>query len=612
MENVFIYFLKASALIAVYFTAYYFLLRKETFFNTNRWFLLAGLFTSAILPLFFIKKTIWVEKQKVSIDDLIQYSKAQIIPKTESFTIDWNQILIAFYVVISAFLLIKVITNLVSLVKLLHNKEVIKKDKFSLVDLNEDIAPFSFFNYIVFNSDYYTNEELRSILLHEKVHSEEKHSLDVMIAKIFCIVFWFNPFMWLYKKAIIQNLEYIADQKACLQIEDKKTYQKALLKVVSHQNCLSITNHFYQSLIKKRIVMLNKNQSHKRNSWKYTVVIPVLVAFFILFQIKVIAQERESKIVEKQVDKKVVSIVIDKNSSDNDIKKDADMLKKEHNVNLKVSKIKRNSQGEITGIKVEYKDNDGNNGSMQSQSDTPIEPIHFYKESSNDGRNRIGFGKPRMELKRSHGMKRLAELNKDFDEDELERKIEKEVEEGLNKSFAWSFSDDDSKDGKSIERKIVIRKDGKNGKPEVIINGEKLDIPLADLEKMDKDFDGKFEFKSGDNGPFIFKFNDEEIMHFSPEDIERIKEDAMESSKAMEISKIHMKKMKEHMEKMRPDMERMREKMQYDKEERNIEMQKAREEMQKAREEMLKAKEEMKKAREEMEKAKSEMKTRKA
>ena len=612
MENVFIYFLKASALIAVYFTAYHFLLRKETFFNTNRWFLLAGLFTSAILPLFFIKKTIWVEKQKVSIDDLIQYSKAQIIPKTESFTIDWNQILIAFYVVISAFLLIKVITNLVSLVKLLHNKEVIKKDKFSLVDLNEDIAPFSFFNYIVFNSDYYTNEELRSILLHEKVHSEEKHSLDVMIAKIFCIVFWFNPFMWLYKKAIIQNLEYIADQKACLQIEDKKTYQKALLKVVSHQNCLSITNHFYQSLIKKRIVMLNKNQSHKRNSWKYTVVIPVLVAFFILFQIKVIAQERESKIVEKQVDKKVVSIVIDKNSSDNDIKKDADMLKKEHNVNLKVSKIKRNSQGEITGIKVEYKDNDGNNGSMQSQSDTPIEPIHFYKESSNDGRNRIGFGKPRMELKRSHGMKRLAEIHRDFDEDELERKIEKEVEEGLNKSFAWSFSDDDSKDGKSIERKIVIRKDGKNGKPEVIINGEKLDIPLADLEKMDKDFDGKFEFKSGDNGPFIFKFNDEEIMHFSPEDIERIKEDAMESSKAMEISKIHMKKMKEHMEKMRPDMERMREKMQYDKEERNIEMQKAREEMQKAREEMLKAKEEMKKAREEMEKAKSEMKTRKA
>lgn len=594
MEAVFIYFLKASALITVYFLVYHFLLRKETFFNTNRWFLLAGLFTSAILPLFFIKKTVWVEKQKVSIDDLIQYTNTQITPKTESFTINWDQLLIVFYIIISAFLLIKVVTNLASLAKLLHNKEVIKRDKFSLVDLKEDIAPFSFFNYIVFNSDYYTNEELRSILFHEKVHSQEKHSIDVLIAKLFCILFWFNPFMWLYKKAIIQNLEYIADSKACLQIENKKIYQKALLKVVSHQNCLSITNHFYQSLIKKRIVMLNKNQSHKRNSWKYTAVIPALVIFFILFQVKIIAQERENKIIEKQVDKKGVSIVIDKNSSDNDIKKNTEMLKNEHNVNLKISKVKRNSQGEITSIKVEYKDNNGNNGSMQSQSDTPIEPIHFYKEFSDDGKNRIGFGKPRMELRRSHGMKRLAELNKDFDEDELGRKIEKEVEEGLSKSFAWSFSDDDNKDGKSIERKIVIRKDGKNGKPEVIINGEKLDIPLADLEKMDKDFDGKFEFKSGDNGPFIFKFNDEEIMRFTPEDIERIKEDAMESSKAMEISKIHMKKMKEHMEKMRPEMERMREKMQYDREERNNDMQKARDEMRKAREEMEKAKVEMK------------------
>ncbi len=604
MENVFIYFLKASALITVYFLAYHFLLRKDTFFNTNRWFLLAGLFTSAVLPLFFIKKTIWIEKPEVSINDLIHYSNVPVSKINESFTINWDQILIGSYILISAFLLLKVITNLISLAKLLHNKEIIKRDQFSLVDLNEDIAPFSFFSYIVFNSNYYTNEELRSILLHEKVHSQEKHSIDVLIAKLFCILFWFNPFMWLYKKAMIQNLEYIADSKACQQIEDKKIYQRALLKVVSHQNCLSITNHFYQSLIKNRIVMLNKNQSHKRNSWKYSVVIPALVAFFISFQVKVIAQERERKIVEKQENKKIISIVIDKNSSDNDIKKDAEILKNEHDVNLKVSKVKRNSQGEITAIKVEYKDKNGNNGSMQSESDTPIEPIHFYKESNDEGKNRIGFGKPKMELRRPHSVKRLAEASKDFDEEELERKIEKEINENFEKSFAWSFSDDN--DGKSIERKIVIKKEGKNGKPEVIINGEKLDIPFPDLEKMDKDFNGKFEFKSDDNGPFIFKFNDEEMMRFSPEDIEKIKEDAMESSK------IHIKKMKEHMEKMRPDMERMREKMQYDREERNSDMQKAREEMIKAKAEMQKARDEMRKAREEMEKAKVEMKTRKA
>jgi hypothetical protein len=98
----------------------------------------------------------------------------------------------------------------------------------------------------------------------------------------------------LYKKAIIQNLEYIADKKAMSQIEDKKEYQRALLKVVTHQNSISITNQFYQSLIKKRIVMLNKNQSHKRNSLKYALIIPALIGFVVLFQIETIAQEKEN------------------------------------------------------------------------------------------------------------------------------------------------------------------------------------------------------------------------------------------------------------------------------------------------------------------------------
>ncbi|MES2811884.1 MAG: M56 family metallopeptidase, partial [Bacteroidota bacterium] len=262
METILIFFLKASTLIGVYFLAYHFLLRKETFFTTNRWFLMAGLFTSVLLPLFFIKKVIWIKRKETPFNEMVPYSEsANAIPAPETFSIDWNQIMIACYAIVVLILIIKIAVNLFSLFKLLNNKEVEKRDQFSLVDLNEDIAPFSFFNYIVYNSNYYTNDELRSILLHEKIHSQEKHSIDVMIAKLFCIVFWFNPFVWLYKKAMIQNLEYIADYKACTQIEDRKVYQKALLKVVTHQNCLSITNQFYQSLIKKRIVMLNKNQS---------------------------------------------------------------------------------------------------------------------------------------------------------------------------------------------------------------------------------------------------------------------------------------------------------------------------------------------------------------
>ena len=605
MEAFFIYLLKASVLISVYFLAYHFLLRKETFFTTNRWFLLAGLTTSAILPFYFITKTIVVERPKVSMNDIIAYSQsgAMTSPPEEAFTIDWFQLGLLAYILVSLLYFGKILANLASLFRLLYKKEVIKKEQFSLVDLDDNIAPFSFFNYIVFNSNYYTHDELQSILLHEKVHSQEKHSIDVMIAKFFCIIFWFNPFMWLYKKAMIQNLEYIADQKASQLIDDKKVYQKALLKVVTHQNCLSITNHFYQSLIKKRIVMLNKNQSHKRNSWKYALIIPALIAFVMLFQIKVIAQERE--IIQKS--QGGVYIKTDKNSSDEEMKKDAKFAKEKFGVTLKYSKVKRNRDGEITGIKIEYKDEDGQKGMTQFSGDEPIEPIYFHKT-----REKIGFGKPNEVHVFKNHRKNINPIITDIEDIEIPEMedmiVDIEIPEIPN------FSDNDEipalpKAPKMIKKSIVIKKNGKDAEPEVYINGKKMDIPLADLEKMDKDFNGKFEFKGGENGPFEFKFNDDEIFKMSREDIEKIKSDAMENSK------IHMKKMKEHMDKMRPQLERMKEdrsNFEWNSDQ-NEEMQKAREEMLKAREEMLKARDEMIKAREEMQKAKSEqLKARKA
>src|SRR5690606_21397662 len=104
------------------------------------------------------------------------------------------------------------------------------------------------------------------------------------IARTFCIAFWWNPFVWLYKKAIVQNLEFIADSDAFKNISDKKAYQFTLLKITTHESCVAISNHFFQSLIKKRIVMLNKNQSKRWNSWKYAIIVPALVIFMWQFQ----------------------------------------------------------------------------------------------------------------------------------------------------------------------------------------------------------------------------------------------------------------------------------------------------------------------------------------
>lgn len=625
METLFINLLKSSALIAAFYLAYHFLVRKETFFNSNRWFLLTGLFTALLLPWFNITKVVYVEKPKMALADLVAYSSQNTlatpeIPVAEPF--DWMSLVWFGYLAIVLFLLARIVINLTSLFRMLYNQEKTKKEDFTLVDLNQNIAPFSFFNYIVYNSSLYTPEELQSILLHEKVHSREKHSFDVMVAKLFCIIFWFNPFVWLYKKAIIQNLEYIADHKAVQQLENPKVYQMALLKAISNQNCLSITNNFYQSLIKKRIVMLNTHQSQQRNAWKYSIILPVLIGFVMLFQIKTIAQEKMGNTVLSQTNpREEVRLVIDKNTSDADLKREAQRLKEKHGVTLKYSKIKRNENGEITGIKVEFKDKKGNKGVSQVAGNEPITPIHFYKNEE-----AIGFGKPRAMRVYANvpGMKtddkepfifhfdgdslaEVSDFNFDFDFEMPEHPEFPDMPEmpELPEAFAWHDVD---------KANILIRKGAQ--KPLVIINGKVISDD-SEIEKAIEEVEAKGEFNikietDGDGEDKQVFINGEDIakirgnaMKNAQIQIQRMRPEMRQQlSKSRALVRKEMLRAREEMEKARPEMERARREMELSK----PDMEKAKAEMEKARAEMLKAKEEMIKAKAELEKAKADLK----
>jgi beta-lactamase regulating signal transducer with metallopeptidase domain len=430
MEEIITYLLKSSGLIVAFYLAYYFLLQKETFFSSNRWFLLFGLVTAALLPLFFIKKIVFVNSPKFVADDVMTVSNnaasnfSQISP--EVTTIDWFELLVFGYLLIVCYLLIKVCISLFSVAKIIQKKKTIKDENFIFIDLKENIAPFSFFHYIVYNSSLYSEFELQSILLHEKIHSAQKHSLDVLVTQVFTVIFWFNPFMYIYKKAVIQNLEYIADSQALAKIKNKKAYQMALLKVVSHQNCLPITNQFYQSLIKKRIVMLNKNQSNKRNIWKYSLVIPVLIAFVYLFQIKVVAQEKNQSVAQVIA----VSYVLDKNSTDAEIQEDIKMLKEQQGIKYKVSKLKRNSKGEIIAIKIEFEDKKANIGTTIQDNNKPITPIHFTANIDANGKDEIGFYE--FKPSKTENTFLAAVINKNESDSEINRKLEIFKSEGIN------------------------------------------------------------------------------------------------------------------------------------------------------------------------------------
>jgi hypothetical protein len=407
METLFINIAKSSGLIGMFYIAYYFLLRKETFFTANRWYLLAGLLTSVILPWIVFTSIVWVEPTPSNFNwTRIPHTVA--IQK-ESFEINWYLVLAGSYGIGIMLFLTQFFLDFYNLNRVLKGKPTYQQADHKFIDIKENIAPFSYFNTIVYNSSLYSESEMESILEHEKAHSDQYHTIDVLITRFFCILFWFNPFIWLYKKAILQNLEFIADNEASKNISDKKAYQLTLLKITTHENCVAITNHFYQSLIKKRIVMLNKNQSKKWNSWKYILVLPALIAFVFLFQMEVIAKEKKTNFKKEtsniQSDSDLGDIYkINKSTTDSELQEKAKLFSEKYAVKTTFSKVKRNAKNELTGLKIKLQKGKETATTMEVNSSEPLKEFGISISKNDDGTTNIGIVTFKEEMRLSNGL----------------------------------------------------------------------------------------------------------------------------------------------------------------------------------------------------------------
>lgn len=393
MENLLLYFAKVNGLIILFYLMYVLFLRKETFFVSNRWYFIIGLLLSIVLPLITFTKTIWVEPAPVAefYPEIIPINSTITENPIQENPIDWTLIVLSAYLVISIVIILKIGVELASFYNKIrkHNKQ--KTTDFTLIHSTTTENPFSFFHYIVINPNLFSEAELQHILTHENIHVKQKHSIDVLFGKLFCALFWVNPIIWLYRKAMLQNLEFIADNETFQQIENKYEYQKTLLKVVTHQHDLSITNQFYQSLIKKRIVMLHTNQSHQKNAWKYATILPLLVGFMLLFQIETVAQVKEnSKVAAYAVAEVSFSSILTKNTTDKELR-ELEKTFSDEKYKLKISKVKRNKEGEIIGIKLSFDSGKTYNRILERKSTEPIDDIKIFINSDKDDDNSCGF-----------------------------------------------------------------------------------------------------------------------------------------------------------------------------------------------------------------------------
>jgi len=272
------YAIKSIGCLAFFYLFYAIILQNETCFRFNRGYLLLALLFAFVLPLLKFS----VQLSEVSPIDPNVFILPEVII-TDSFVAQTNQffdlltILNIVYLIIATFLTFRLVKKLYMLWKVINSNRHLREEKYiyTLIPTNGKMPTASFLDYLFWDDSIALNKhEQRQIISHEKVHILERHSYDVLLIELLSIVFWFNPFVWLWKKAIVENHEYLADAQASGNPDD---YSAFLARHTLELNGFKFAHQFKSAEVIKRIQMLNK-MGQKTRLTKLMTVIP-LVAF---------------------------------------------------------------------------------------------------------------------------------------------------------------------------------------------------------------------------------------------------------------------------------------------------------------------------------------------
>jgi len=289
MDNLFLYLLKISTGTMLLYLCYFLFFSKDTFYLRNRIFLIGLLLLSIIIPLLNVFN-IFASDSSIentnSINSIILSRtslEATVSEKITSF--DLNSILIWLYFSITGLCLLRVLTSLTRTFIIIR-KGTIQDTKFPMVVLSEmEHPPFSFFPYVVIPKKTFESGEYLEILEHEKAHIRQGHTFDLLFSELLIVFLWFNPFMWLIKRSIILNHEYLADNFSLKSSCSVKEYQYKLLNIPTRLMNVPLAHNF-SSLIKNRIVMINKKPTRNYAALKSIIILPAVAILFVMFSFK--------------------------------------------------------------------------------------------------------------------------------------------------------------------------------------------------------------------------------------------------------------------------------------------------------------------------------------
>jgi len=270
------YILEVIVFQALFLAVYQLWFRKETFFNINRIYLISTALLAFLLPFMQfelfqnqipLRENIFFLPEVVVTAEASEVAAAPVPQET-----DWSIYLLLYAagVFFSTGMLFRKYQEIQRYFRFKRKNDTTPK----MITIPNSDAAFTFMGTI-FIGENINAEAKAHIMAHEEVHLKHWHGLDLMLFELMRVVFWFNPLVYIYQNKLAEIHEFIADAQAMRKTEMKAYYNQLLNTAFGTQHISFINTFFNHSLIKKRIVMLQK-QSKQRAGLKYLVLIPVI------------------------------------------------------------------------------------------------------------------------------------------------------------------------------------------------------------------------------------------------------------------------------------------------------------------------------------------------
>ncbi|WP_421870952.1 peptidoglycan DD-metalloendopeptidase family protein [Marinoscillum sp.] len=295
MADWMLYLLKVSSFHAVLVLFYLLFLRRLTFYQFNRWFLVGGLLMSFVLPVIQVHNEPVQKANQEFVEmigpGLIAEPIVMATPlETSSFQVNWYAMTILFYALGVFLLFQRYVTNYLKIRKFKYGYELINRIGAVEVFRTPFAQPFSFFKAVFIPAKVEKAHELDLVMSHELRHVEFGHSYDRMLVDFMIVLLWFNPFIYLLRKCLIEVHEYQVDAAVAVTPQSKIAYQMSLVSLAGG-GFSGPVSFFNFSTIKRRIQMMNRNKSNKMSLVSLALLIPTLFGLVVLFSFEMKAPE---------------------------------------------------------------------------------------------------------------------------------------------------------------------------------------------------------------------------------------------------------------------------------------------------------------------------------